>query len=148
IAAHYKNIDLVERTTNPYFPISLREMYAKFSAAMNKHIIYQETWKKIEDDITKKIQNRLEEVHQQVSTLYQWEIFDHIRLCEKVLAVLPDHMKNKLEQEIQWHKRKIEDEIENAAETVLKVLKTRDVNNINAFIQKCTPNQKKKAEEQ
>ncbi|ETO21276.1 hypothetical protein RFI_15929, partial [Reticulomyxa filosa] len=146
ILNRYKKIQLAGSTFNPYSSYPPREIYAKLGKVMSGCAMYEDTWREIEDDIIQKIRNQLEDAREKVGTLRPWEMFASVRLCKTVLNVLPDHMKSTLEGEIKECEQDLVYEMNNAEETVSEVLKTRDVNDINQFLDKCTPNQKKLVE--
>ncbi|ETO30347.1 hypothetical protein RFI_06773 [Reticulomyxa filosa] len=146
IVDKYTGIDLTGHTFNPYASSPPREIYEKLYTIMNKGALYKDKWKEIENNIILKIRKQLIEAREKVGTLRTWEIDSYIRLCRTVLTVLPDHMRNMLEEEINQGEKDISHETEIAAGAVAKIVDNKNINDINQFLNKCTDNQKKMVE--
>ncbi|ETO36876.1 hypothetical protein RFI_00186, partial [Reticulomyxa filosa] len=146
IVDKYKNIHLVGHTFNPYASFPPREIYEKLYTIMNKGALYKDRWKEIENDIILKTRQQLIEAREKVGALRPWEIGSYIRLCRTVLTVLPDHMKNMLEEEIRQSEKDVLYEMEIAEGAVAEIVDNKNANDINQFLDKCTANQKKMVE--
>ncbi|ETN97341.1 hypothetical protein RFI_40192 [Reticulomyxa filosa] len=131
IVDKYKNIHLVGHTFNPYASFPPREIYEKLYTIMNKGALYKDKWKEIENDIILKIR-QLIVAREKVGALRPWEIGSYIRLCRTVLTVLPDHMKNMLEEEIRQSEKYVLYEMEIAG-AVAEIVDNKNVNELINF---------------
>ncbi|ETO01343.1 hypothetical protein RFI_36099, partial [Reticulomyxa filosa] len=141
IVKQYKDINLEERTLNPYSSCPPKELYEKLKKIMETTAMYKETWRKIQGDITQKIREQLKDICSKAGQLNQWDIEKRIQLCKSVLKTLPEPMKSDLEEEIVACEKEIQYRIKNENEEVNGVIKSKNVEDICKLLNNGTSNQ-------
>ncbi|ETO15068.1 hypothetical protein RFI_22295, partial [Reticulomyxa filosa] len=134
IVNKYKEIKLSGCQFNPYASNPPKAFYDKLDKVMQTATAYnyKDTWKEIEEDITKKVNSR--------------ESKYCIRLCESVLNYLPEHMQVILKDEIKRCQEDIDCEIENGSKEVEQMMQKKDIKEINELLERCNLNQEKAIE--
>ncbi|ETO36302.1 exonuclease SbcCD, C subunit [Reticulomyxa filosa] len=133
---HFKGTKLSE-----YKSLKPSEVHAKLIAAK-----YENEWKRIEDDIIKKIQDQLETTCNNMENVSSKQTQTYIQLCKTVVAILRDHMKEMLDKDIKQSETEIDDKMDKVTNKVNEALNTKSISYINQFLHTCTIIEKEKIE--
>ncbi|ETO02833.1 hypothetical protein RFI_34580, partial [Reticulomyxa filosa] len=149
VVKKYKNIDLKIAKFNPYVSDPPKNLYAKLDKVMHTASTYnyKESWDAIEEDITQKVRDQLQEIRKQVKEFDWRKLETRVRFCESVLNSLPKHMRKILGDEIKQCHDDIKCDLENSAIEVEQVTQKRNVQDINELLNSSTSNQKRNIEE-
>ncbi|ETN99341.1 intracellular protein transport protein USO1, partial [Reticulomyxa filosa] len=148
VVEKYKRIDLKTSDFNPYASNPPKNLYVKLDKVMHTASTYnyKESWDAIEEDITQKVRDQLQEIRKQVKEFDSRKLETRILFCESVLNSLPKHMQEILGDEIKQCNDEVKYEIENMLKEVEQVIQKRNVQDINELLNRSTPNQKRNIE--
>ncbi|ETO01668.1 hypothetical protein RFI_35772, partial [Reticulomyxa filosa] len=144
----YKKINLKTSDFNPYASNPPKNLYTKLEKVMHTASTYnyKESWDAVEEDITQKVREQLQEVRKQVKDLNSREVEARIRVCESVLNSLPKHMQEILKEEIKQCHDDIKCDLEHSSKEVEQVIQKKNAQEIKELLSRSTQSQKKKIE--